>query len=111
MMQRHQSHIVIIIAAAFLLPMAGAAAGRGHRMKKNRDPRHPNGNRVDERKMCGKGAYEFAETKNITYNNGDSYYGEINGEGKRHGKGVYRWPSIGEYYSGGFAAWIWGIEV
>jgi len=98
MLQLHQSHTVIIIAAAFLLPMAGAAAGRGHRMKKNRDPRHPNGN--DERKMCGKGAYEFAETKNITYNNGDSYYGEINGEGRRHGKGVYRWPSIGEYYDG-----------
>mmetsp|Transcript_6554 Transcript_6554/g.10255 ORF Transcript_6554/g.10255 Transcript_6554/m.10255 type:complete len:185 (+) Transcript_6554:137-691(+) len=94
------SYVAIIIAAALLMPITGA--GTAHRVKQCDPRRHcGRGNRIDrhQKMMCRKRAYEFAETQNTTYDSGDSYYGEINGEGKRHGKGVYRWLS-GETYQG-----------
>lgn len=102
--------MVIIIAAAFLQPITSAVAGTAHRIKQRNHRHH---HRVDGRQMmCGKRTYEFAETLNTTYDSGDTYYGEINDEGKRHGKGVYRWLS-GETYRGewkndshhGFGEW------
>ncbi len=121
-MARHlqRSYVIIIIATAILLPITDAAtllnikdagAGTGHRIKQRNHRQQQQ--RINGRQMmCGKRTHEFAETRNTTYDSGDTYYGEINDEGQRHGKGIYRWLS-GETYQGewkddnqhGFGEW------